>query len=83
MAAPLSLAAGRLGEAGRGLRMKLRTGSLPLLRCAGTRPARPGLAPLQGIIKPALQRLRDSYAARARELADEMLSLQVRLRAGM
>jgi hypothetical protein len=33
---------------------------------------------LQGIVKPALQRLRDSYNARARELADEMLSLQVR-----
>lgn len=33
--------------------------------------------PLQGIIKPALQRLRDSYSARARELADEMLVLQV------
>lgn len=31
---------------------------------------------LQGIIKPALQRLRDAYCARARELGEEMLSMQ-------
>lgn len=31
---------------------------------------------LQGIVKPALQRLRDSYSAKARELADLLLSLQ-------
>ncbi len=33
--------------------------------------------PPQGIVKPALQRLRDSYSAKARELADQLLSLQV------
>ncbi|KAI7842998.1 hypothetical protein COHA_003332 [Chlorella ohadii] len=31
---------------------------------------------LKGIVKPALQRLRDSYSAKARELADQLLSLQ-------
>ncbi|GAB4815903.1 hypothetical protein N2152v2_002949 [Parachlorella kessleri] len=38
---------------------------------------------LKGIIKPALQRLRDSYNGRARELADEMLSLQERRDTGI
>lgn len=33
--------------------------------------------PMQGIIKPALQRLCEKYAARARELAEQLLSLQV------
>lgn len=31
----------------------------------------------QGIVKPALQRLRENYSAKARELADQLLSLQV------
>eukprot|EP00887_Chlorella_sp_A99_P000063 scaffold16.g63.t1 len=37
---------------------------------------------LKGIIKPALQRLRDAYAARARELGEAMLGLQERRDAG-
>ena len=32
---------------------------------------------LKGLVKPALQRLRDGYGGRARGLAEEMLSLQV------
>ncbi|KAL4420345.1 hypothetical protein ABPG77_006152 [Micractinium sp. CCAP 211/92] len=31
---------------------------------------------LKGIVKPALQRLRDGYSAKARELGDQLLSLQ-------
>lgn len=31
---------------------------------------------LKGIVKPALQRLRDGYSAKARDLADQLLSLQ-------
>ena len=32
--------------------------------------------PPQGIVKPALQRLRDAYSTKARDLADQLLSLQ-------
>ena len=36
----------------------------------------PLLCPRQGIVKPALQRLRDAYSTKARDLADQLLSLQ-------
>lgn len=40
-------------------------------------PTLPTSHRVQGIVKPALQRLRDAYAAKARELGDQLLSLQV------
>ncbi len=43
-----------------------------ILTAAAARPP----ACLQGIVKPALQRLRDGYSAKARELGDQLLSLQ-------
>ena len=38
---------------------------------------------MQGEVKPALARLRDSRAGRARELSEEVLSVQERLDAGL
>lgn len=62
----------------------LAAASKPHAQLVSHQPAcRPCKAPLsclpfaQGIVKPALQRLRDSYSAKARELADQLLSLQV------
>ena len=41
------------------------------------------LLPVQGEVKPALARLRESRAARARELSEEVLAVQERLDAGL
>ena len=38
---------------------------------------------MQGTVKPALGRLRDSLAARARELSQELLALQEKCDAGL